>query len=200
MVVRASVVTAEVSGSGGARWTYTTVVADAPTLLPTVPNRESSELRWVAEDEVAELPLHPGFAASWRGLRAASAPVPLAAEDERRHHLPRTLEIEAGVFVWCTPADPDSEPAALTDGSARCCQRRAEPRRRGPRVLGAGDRPHHHHPACPGVEHLRQPLLVDAADREPRLVASAAAARTRSRPGAGRPGLVGVGQHGPTQK
>ena len=35
-------------------WTYTTVIADAPEPLATVPNRESSELRWVAEDEVAE--------------------------------------------------------------------------------------------------------------------------------------------------
>ena len=48
-----------------AGWTYTTVIADAPELLETVPNRESAELRWVAEDEVATLPLHPGFAASW---------------------------------------------------------------------------------------------------------------------------------------
>ena len=47
--------------AGGASWSYTTVIADAPELLETVPNRESAELRWVAEDEVAELPLHPGF-------------------------------------------------------------------------------------------------------------------------------------------
>ena len=53
----------------GSGWTYTTVIADAPELLETVPNRESSELRWVAEEEVAELPLHPGFAASWDRLR-----------------------------------------------------------------------------------------------------------------------------------
>jgi len=42
-----------------------------------VPNRESSELRWVAEDEVAELPLHPGFAASWKRLREVAATIPL---------------------------------------------------------------------------------------------------------------------------
>jgi 8-oxo-dGTP diphosphatase len=42
-----------------------------------VPNRESSELRWVAEDEVADLPLHPGFAASWQRLRAVAATIPL---------------------------------------------------------------------------------------------------------------------------
>lgn len=63
LVVRTSVVTAEVPG-----WTYTTVIADAGSLLETVPNRESSELRWVPMDDVAELPLHPGFADSWPQL------------------------------------------------------------------------------------------------------------------------------------
>ncbi|MGZ8745698.1 MAG: NUDIX hydrolase, partial [Mycobacterium sp.] len=41
------------------------------------PNRESAELRWVAEDDVADLPLHPGFAASWARLRTESASIPL---------------------------------------------------------------------------------------------------------------------------
>ncbi|TRW82712.1 NUDIX hydrolase [Mycolicibacterium sp. 018/SC-01/001] len=71
VVVRTTVVTAEVSG-----WTYTTVIADAEELLETTPNRESAELRWVAEDEVAELPLHPGFAASWGRLREVTAGIP----------------------------------------------------------------------------------------------------------------------------
>ncbi|MGV0746145.1 NUDIX hydrolase [Mycolicibacterium sp. XJ870] len=77
LTVRTTVVTAEVTGLGGTRWTYTTVIADAPELLDTIPNRESSELRWVAEDQVAELPLHPGFAASWQQLRAVTASIPL---------------------------------------------------------------------------------------------------------------------------
>lgn len=78
LTVRVSVVTAEVGSVGGdAYWSYTTVIADAPTLLETVPNRESAELRWVAEDEVADLPLHPGFAASWQRLRAVTATIPL---------------------------------------------------------------------------------------------------------------------------
>jgi 8-oxo-dGTP diphosphatase len=72
--VRTTVVTATATGS---HWTYTTVIADAAELLDTVPNRESSELRWVAEDEVAELPLHPGFAASWERLREVAATIPL---------------------------------------------------------------------------------------------------------------------------
>ena len=101
--VRGTVVTSEVAGIGGMAWTYTTVVADAGELLQTVPNRESAELRWVGENEVAELPLHPAFAASWQRLRTSPALVPLGEEDERRRRLPRTMEIEAGVFVWCMP-------------------------------------------------------------------------------------------------
>lgn len=77
LTVRTTVVTAEVAGVGGTHWSYTTVIADVSEPLETVPNRESSELRWVAEDEVAELPLHPGFAASWEQLRAVTASLPL---------------------------------------------------------------------------------------------------------------------------
>jgi len=112
--VRATVITAEVFGASGPCWTYTTVVADAGELLRTVPNRESAELRWVGEDEVHHLPLHPGFAASWQRLRTAPATVPLGAGDERRRHLPRTVEIEAGVFLWCTAGQPDQEPSHLS--------------------------------------------------------------------------------------
>lgn len=71
------VVQTKVVAAGGVSWTYSTVIADAPEMLPTVPNRESAELRWVAVDEVAELPLHPGFAASWESLRDEFASIPL---------------------------------------------------------------------------------------------------------------------------
>jgi 8-oxo-dGTP diphosphatase len=114
LLVRGTVITAEIFGAGGIQWTYTTVVADAGQLLDTVPNRESTELRWVGEDEVANLPLHPGFAASWQRLRTAPATVPLSAADERRRHLPRTVEIEAGVFVWCSAGKPDQAPSQLS--------------------------------------------------------------------------------------
>jgi 8-oxo-dGTP diphosphatase len=110
VAVRGAVVTAQFAGLAGTHWTYTTVVADAAELLDTVPNRESAEMRWVAEDEVADLPLHPGFAASWQRLRIARAVVPLGHGDELRRRLPRTLEIEAGVFVWCMPGDEDQTP------------------------------------------------------------------------------------------
>jgi 8-oxo-dGTP diphosphatase len=112
--VRGRVVTAEVAGIGGMQWTYTTVVADAGELLHTVPNRESAELRWVGENEVAELPLHPAFAASWQRLRTSQALVPLGEGDERRRRLPRTMEIEAGVFVWCMPGDAGHAPSQLS--------------------------------------------------------------------------------------
>jgi 8-oxo-dGTP diphosphatase len=74
LTVRTTVVTATAAGG---HWTYTTVIADAAEQLETVPNRESSELRWVAVDEVAALPLHPGFAASWQRLREVAATIPL---------------------------------------------------------------------------------------------------------------------------
>ena len=81
--VRATLVTAEIIGAEGATWTYTTVIADVAEPLHTVPNRESSELRWVPEDEVTELPLHPGFAASWTRLRTESASLPFEFNRER---------------------------------------------------------------------------------------------------------------------
>ena len=114
LALRATVVTAEVSGLGGTHWTYTTVVADAGELLHTVPNRESAELRWVGEDEVADLPLHPGFAASWQRLRTAPALVPLGHADERRQRLPRTIQVEAGVFIWCMPGDANQGSSQLS--------------------------------------------------------------------------------------
>ena len=70
LVVLERVQTAVITGTNGASWTYTTVIAEAATLLDTVPNRESSELRWVSVDEVIDLPLHPSFAKSWGELRA----------------------------------------------------------------------------------------------------------------------------------
>jgi 8-oxo-dGTP diphosphatase len=76
-------VTAEVSGRSGSYWTYTTVIAVASALLDTVPNRESAELRWVAVREVVDLPLHPGFAASWVDLRPVIEAIPLPIAPER---------------------------------------------------------------------------------------------------------------------
>ena len=158
LIVRTTVVTAD----GERRWTYTTVIADAAELLDTVPNRESAELRWVAEDEVADLPLHPGFAASWERLRAVAATIPLLVKPSFE---PRSARGAAGssAAVIARTTTMRRAPAASTSGS-RCAS---------------------------------MPPIANHGLSVPRF---ARAARTRSRPGAGRPGLVGVGQHGPTQK
>lgn len=97
IVVHVSVVTATVPGPDGPLWTYTTVVADACELLETVPNRESSELRWVPEQQVADLPLHPAFASSWDLLRTSMTAPP----HDCRMELPHTVVVEE-TFAWCT--------------------------------------------------------------------------------------------------
>ena len=51
-------------------WSYTTVLADEVSPVhPTVTDAESLELRWVAVDDVATLPLLPAFADAWPALR-----------------------------------------------------------------------------------------------------------------------------------
>lgn len=51
-------------------WRYTTVVAEtADAFVPVIGDAESQALAWVALDDVAGLPLHPGFAAGWPDLR-----------------------------------------------------------------------------------------------------------------------------------
>ncbi|MEU4340117.1 NUDIX hydrolase [Nocardia sp. NPDC023852] len=98
-----------VTASALSGWTYTTVVADAVTTLPTSLDRESTELAWVAEGEVDARTLHPGFAAAWPTLRAAPAWVRLAEiEDDGAVAavLPRTLDLAEQGFVWLH-SDPD---------------------------------------------------------------------------------------------
>jgi 8-oxo-dGTP diphosphatase len=52
-------------------WCYTTVVALAAAERPaTRARRETASVRWVPEEAVAALPLHPGFAGTWPRLRA----------------------------------------------------------------------------------------------------------------------------------
>lgn len=51
-------------------WSYTTVVGHIDELFaPVIGDAESIEVRWVPFDGVANLPLHPGFADAWPGLR-----------------------------------------------------------------------------------------------------------------------------------
>jgi 8-oxo-dGTP pyrophosphatase MutT (NUDIX family) len=52
-------------------WSYTTVVGQARTaVLPTALTAETLEVRWVHAESVPDLPLHPGFAATWEQVRA----------------------------------------------------------------------------------------------------------------------------------
>ena len=52
-------------------WSYTTVLARADELFaPIIGDAESEALDWVPFGAVAELPLHPGFAAGWPELRS----------------------------------------------------------------------------------------------------------------------------------
>ncbi|MWV59789.1 NUDIX domain-containing protein [Rathayibacter sp. VKM Ac-2754] len=63
-------------------WSYTTVVASAVEHFePRIMDLESNELRWVAPDEVDSLPLHPGFGASWSGLRDLDSEMPVLVVD-----------------------------------------------------------------------------------------------------------------------
>ena len=50
-------------------WSYTTLVGDVVRPFePTISDPESRELAWIAPSEVADKPLHPGFARSWAAL------------------------------------------------------------------------------------------------------------------------------------
>ena len=52
-------------------WKYDTVIARAEEgLVAREVNDESHEVRWVAIEKVAELPLHPSFAKSWPELQS----------------------------------------------------------------------------------------------------------------------------------
>jgi 8-oxo-dGTP diphosphatase len=52
-------------------WSYTTVVGRArEAVLPTGLTGETLEVRWVRADQMHDLPLHPGFAATWETVRA----------------------------------------------------------------------------------------------------------------------------------
>src|SRR5262249_34807104 len=52
-----------------------TLIAEAAEPFTVQPSREATETAWVPADDVASLPLHPGFAAAWPVIRASLAPV-----------------------------------------------------------------------------------------------------------------------------
>lgn len=45
-------------------WTYTTVIATVPNRFGQPANWETDEIAWITEEEIADMPLHPAFAAS----------------------------------------------------------------------------------------------------------------------------------------
>ncbi|WP_028926119.1 NUDIX domain-containing protein [Pseudonocardia acaciae] len=52
-------------------WSYTTVLAHAEKLVSvTARTEESAEVRWVRQDDLPTLPLHPGFADTWPAVAA----------------------------------------------------------------------------------------------------------------------------------
>lgn len=120
--VRTERVTHRVAGG----WTYTTVVADAAEPLTTVRNRESAELRWVPEDEVDSLPLHPGFAASWPLLKTVRLQLMIDGVsdiDALTAALPRTIELPDAGFGWLPPVGsavdaPDGTTVLIGDEAA----------------------------------------------------------------------------------
>lgn len=148
--VRGEAVTARVASG----WSYTTVVADARAQLDTTPNGESVELRWVPEDGVAGLPLHPGFAASWPRLRAEPLRLLLdtanvlgsrpdgwwrdrsgataALLTSLAESLPRTVELPSGGFAWLPRIE------AVLEGAARDAQF-DDPRVHVVHAAGSGD-------------------------------------------------------------
>lgn len=101
-------------------WTYTTVVADVAKELPIIINVESAEMAWVPEEEVADRPLHPGFAAAWPSLRAESARLELtglADPGAVAAALPRTVDLAHRGFLWLHTADDGGRPARIGTGN-----------------------------------------------------------------------------------
>jgi 8-oxo-dGTP pyrophosphatase MutT (NUDIX family) len=63
-------------------WSYATLIGDVTAPFePTISDPESHELAWVPVDEVAQHPLHAGFAASWDRLAALLAVRPAIVVD-----------------------------------------------------------------------------------------------------------------------
>ncbi|MET7770777.1 NUDIX hydrolase [Nocardia sp. NPDC005366] len=111
-----------VTASAPSGWTYTTVVADTTKTLSTSLNRESTALAWVPEDEVADRPLHPGFAVAWPGLRAVPARILLDGYEDARtlaDALPRIVDLADHGFVWLHshPSGPGAD-VRIIDGVA----------------------------------------------------------------------------------
>jgi 8-oxo-dGTP diphosphatase len=57
-------------------WSYQTLIAEAAEPFAVLPgSHEATQIAWIPADDVASLPLHPGFAAAWPVIRKALTPV-----------------------------------------------------------------------------------------------------------------------------
>jgi len=57
-------------------WSYQTLIAEAAEPFAVLAgSHEATQIAWIPADEVASLPLHPGFAAAWPVIRPALVPV-----------------------------------------------------------------------------------------------------------------------------
>ncbi len=57
-------------------WSYQTLIAEAAEPFAVLPgSSEATQIAWIPADDVASLPLHPGFAAAWPVIRPALTPV-----------------------------------------------------------------------------------------------------------------------------
>ncbi|HKA95568.1 MAG TPA: NUDIX domain-containing protein [Streptosporangiaceae bacterium] len=61
-------------------WSYQTLIGQAAEPFTVRPGREATETAWIPADDVASLPLHPGFAATWPVIRKALEPVTLIVD------------------------------------------------------------------------------------------------------------------------
>ncbi|MBO0877197.1 MAG: NUDIX domain-containing protein, partial [Pseudonocardia sp.] len=98
-------------------WAYTTIWAETDRRLATTSGRRSAELRWVRLDRLHELPLLPGFGASWPAVRATLLDVdggPFASGDD---HV--STESPGGPGPSSTVAEGSGDDIAPTAGSGR---------------------------------------------------------------------------------
>jgi 8-oxo-dGTP pyrophosphatase MutT (NUDIX family) len=62
-------------------WSYQTLIAEAEEPFAVGPgSHEATQTAWIPADDVASLPLHPGFAAVWPVIRPALTPVTLIVD------------------------------------------------------------------------------------------------------------------------
>lgn len=121
-------------------WSYSTLVAEVTLPFePVISDAESLALDWVPVDRVAELPLHPGFAASWPQLRGLLGLAPALVVDVRTGgatalHAAEDLAgrgIEGAVFDlpvrWVFPEVVEADVEGAAAGTVQALRSRGRP-------------------------------------------------------------------------